>query len=164
MMPFKLIVLVSLWGCTTGLIACANDRANSSNPKTIQPIATKSIAAKSIAAKPIATKEPTSVTTTDPNQSVSSEQPNPQSTQSTPAKAMVIEGTVEQVMESYPLQLTVTTNSGRYFVSLQANTIVAQQDKTVEQGTLKPGTHVQITGQQPANADMALVAQKIQIR
>jgi hypothetical protein len=144
-MKSKLLVVSSLLGISALLLACTSYRANSLDSS--------------------ATKEPAIVTTADPNQSVSSDDavvsPN---IVTTPRNVMVIEGTIEQVMESFPLQLTVTTNSGRYFVSLQSSTAVIQQGKTVEQGVLKPGTAVQITGNQSSGADMALIAQTIQIQ
>lgn len=101
----------------------------------------------------------------DPNQSVSSDQSVPLPASAvTPPIAMNIEGTVEQVMETSPLQLTVTTNSGRYYVALQPNTAVTQQGNTVHPGSLKPGVRVHISGQSSNFDSMALTAQAIEIR
>lgn len=135
--------LISFLGISCLLLACTSYRANSSDSS--------------------ATKEPAIVTTADPNQSVSSDNAARSPITSAP-KSMMIEGQIEQVMESFPLQLTVTTNSGRYFVSLQANTAIVQQGKTVAPTSLQPGTRVQISGRQAANAEMTLVAQNIQIQ
>jgi hypothetical protein len=112
-----------------------------------------------------ATKEPAAMSSYDPNQSVSSDQSvSLPPTTLTPQVAMIIEGTVEQVMETSPLQLTVATNSGRYYVALQPSTVVAQQGNTVNPGGLKPGVRVHISGQ-PSNFDnMALTAQAVEIR
>jgi hypothetical protein len=112
-----------------------------------------------------AAQEPAAMSTYDPNQSVSSDQfVSPLSAATTPEVAMIIEGTVEQVMETSPLQLTVTTNSGRYHVALQSNTAVTQQDKTVNSGILKPGVRVSISGQPSSFDSMALTAQAVEIR
>ncbi|PSB15309.1 hypothetical protein C7B65_24665 [Phormidesmis priestleyi ULC007] len=143
-MRLKGIGLSSLLGVSVFLLACTSYQANSSDLSV--------------------TQEPAIVTHVDPNEAVSSDDavfPNPVTT---PRKAMMIEGTVEQVMESFPLQLTVTTDSGRYFVSLQSNTSVMRQGKTVAPGTLTPGIRVQITGNQSPIEETALVAQTIQIR
>lgn len=120
---------------------------------------------KSCQAAPSAAKEPATMSTYDPNQSVSSDQSvSLPPTAATPQAVMIIEGTVEQVMETSPLQLTVTTNSGRYYVALQPSTAVTQQGNTVNPGSLKPGVHVHISGQ-PSNFDnMALTAQAVEIR
>jgi hypothetical protein len=110
-------------------------------------------------------KESAAMSSYDPNQSVSSEQfVSLPLTAVTPPVAMIIEGTVEQVMETSPLQLTVTTDSGRYYVALQSSTAVTQQGHTVNPDGLKPGVCVHINGQ-PSNFDnMALTAQDIKIR
>lgn len=141
---FSGMVVGSLIGTSCLLLACTNYQAHSSDSTPM--------------------KEPTIAMTTDPNQSVSSEDATAPSPTSTAPTAMMIEGTIEQVMESFPVQLTVTTNSGRYFVSLQSNTTIVQAGKAMDQFTLKPGQKVQITGTQPATADMALIAQSIQLR
>jgi hypothetical protein len=110
-------------------------------------------------------KEPATMNTYDPNQSVSSDQsvslPN---TAASPQVVMNIEGTVEQVMETSPLQLTVTTNSGRYYVALQPNTAVIQEGKDVNPSRLKPGVRVHISGQSSNFDNMALTAQTVEIR
>lgn len=109
-------------------------------------------------------KDPAVMSTYDPNQLVSSDQPvSRPPTAANPQVAMIIEGTVEQVMETSPLQLTVTTNSGRYYVALQTNTAVSKQGNIVNPSILKPGVRVHINGQ-PSNFDhMALTAQAVEI-
>lgn len=112
-----------------------------------------------------AAKKPAAMNTSDPNQSVSSDQSvSLPPTSAAPQVAMIIEGTVEQVMETSPLQLTVTTNSGRYSVALQPSTTVTQQGNIVNPDGLKPGVRVHISGQ-PSNFDtLSLTAQTIEIR
>jgi hypothetical protein len=112
-----------------------------------------------------AAKESAAMSNYDPNQSVSSDQSVPlPPTAVSPQVAMIIEGTVEQVMETLPLQLTVTTNSGRYYVALQPNTAMTQQGNTADPGGLKPGVRVHISGQSSNFDNMALTAQAIEIR
>jgi len=112
-----------------------------------------------------AAKKPAAMNTSDPNQSVSSDQSVSISpTSAAPQVSMIIEGTVEQVMETSPLQLTVTTNSGRYSVALQPRTTVTQQGNTVNPDGLKPGVRVHINGQLSNFDTMSLTAQTIEIR
>ncbi|NJP08085.1 MAG: hypothetical protein HC866_00260 [Leptolyngbyaceae cyanobacterium RU_5_1] len=144
-MHFNTILWGSLIGVGSLLLACTSYQAAPSPLPTVQ--------------------EPAAMSIYDPNQSVSSDQSvSSTPTAATPQIAMIIEGTVEQVMETSPLQLTVTTNSGRYYVALQANTTVTQQGNTINPWSLKPGVRVQISGQ-PSNFDsMALTAQAVEIR
>jgi hypothetical protein len=100
----------------------------------------------------------------DPNQSTSSDQSAPLSPIATPQTTMSITGTVEQVMETLPLQLTVTTQLGRYYVALQANTLVTRQGKAVNPNSLQPGIRVEISGQPSKFDEMALTAQTIEIQ
>lgn len=140
----KTIVWSSLIGVGSLLLACTNYQAapfRHSNAGDFAPM-----------------------TSYDPNQSVSSDQPvSPPPTAVTPQAAMMIEGTVEQVMETSPLQLTITTNSGRYYVALQPSTVITQQGNSVSPSTLKPGVRVQINGQSSNFDNMALTAQTIEI-
>lgn len=112
-----------------------------------------------------AIKEPVAMNTYDPDQSVSSDDSVSQnSTVVIPQKTMTIEGTIEQVMETSPLQLTVTTNSGRYFVALQDDTTVTQQGNPINPLSLKPGLKVHIEGQQSGGDTQALKAQTLAIQ
>ena len=142
MMQFKLVVLSSLLGLNSLLCACTRDQSTLANPVVLEE----------------------SAIVNDPDQSISSDDAtaSPNLVTTSP-QAMIIEGTIEQVMESWPLQLTVTTRSGRYYVSLQVDTAVTQQGTTIAPERLKPGLQVQITGQ-GASDNMALTAQSIQIQ
>jgi hypothetical protein len=145
MMWFKSIAFVSLVGISSLLLVVCSDRADSLESGTI--------------------KEPAIMNIYDPDQSISSDDAVVSSNiMTTSFEIMTIEGTIEQVMESWPLQLTVITNSGRCYVSLQSETATTQQGKTVAQATLKPGSQVQITGQRASTNNMTLVAQAIQIQ
>ena len=145
MMQFKLVVLSSLLGLNSLLCACARDQSTPVNPVVLE--------------------ESAIVNAYNPDQSVSSDDATvPPNLVTTSPQAMMIEGTIEQVMESWPLQLTVTTRSGRYYVSLQADTAITQQGTTIAPEKLKPGLQVQITGQGASIDNMALTAQSIQIQ
>lgn len=110
-------------------------------------------------------KESATMNTSDPNRSISSDDSvSPNSDIVIPQKTMIIEGTIEQVMETSPLQLTITTNSDRYYVALQDNTTVTQQGNAVNPLSLKPGLRVRIEGQQSAEDAKALKAQTLVIQ
>ena len=59
---------------------------------------------------------------------------------------MVIEGTIIEVMESYPLQLIVQTREGQYYVELLSETRITQAGESINQGNLSPNMQVKITG------------------
>lgn len=59
---------------------------------------------------------------------------------------MIIEGTIVEVMESYPLQLIVQTREGRYYVELLSETRITQAGESINQGNLSPSLQVKITG------------------
>lgn len=104
------------------------------------------------------------MSTYNPSQSVSSDDAGATPAAVLDRQALMIEGNIVQVMESYPLQLMVETNSGRYHVALSSDTRVMQQNQTVEQNQLKTGMHVQIEGQTSSIDDHAMTAQTIQIQ
>lgn len=97
----------------------------------------------------------------DPNQSVSS--PNNPGVSPT-SKAIGIEGKISQVMESFPLQLMVETQDGRYCVALLPETKIAQQGKTVDASNLNPGLTVKIQGLSSAADRLAMAAQAVEIK
>lgn len=59
---------------------------------------------------------------------------------------MIIEGTIVEVMESWPLQLMVQTREGRYYVELLSETRITQAGESINQENLSPNLLVQITG------------------
>jgi hypothetical protein len=110
------------------------------------------------------TPEPTAMSTYNPSQSVSSDDAGAMPAAVLNRQALMIEGNIVQVMESYPLQLIVETSMGRYHVALSNNTRVTQQGQTVEQTQLRTGMHVQIEGQTSSIDDHAMTAQAIEIQ
>lgn len=74
---------------------------------------------------------------------------------------MTIEGSIEHVMETYPLRLTVDARDDRVQVSLRADTDVTHHAQVVDAGRLRPGQLVRIDARRLA--DGALVAVAIEI-
>ncbi|AOX02194.1 hypothetical protein BJP34_24595 [Moorena producens PAL-8-15-08-1] len=77
---------------------------------------------------------------------------------------MIIEGKIVAVMESFPLQLKVETQSGSYSVQLLSDTKITRQGETVDPGKLSPDQKVRIKGQSSASSKSAMTAQTIEIR
>ena len=74
---------------------------------------------------------------------------------------MAIEGSIVEVMESWPLQLTVETEAGRYQVSLLSETTVTREGETVDPGELMPGLRIRVGGQ--SSGANAMTARAIEI-
>ena len=101
------------------------------------------------------------MTNYDPDRSVSS--PNNASVPHT-SQAIAIEGKITQVMESFPLQLMVETQDGRYYVALLPETKITQQGKTLDASNLNPGLKVKIQGLSSAANRSAMTAQAVEIK
>ena len=75
-----------------------------------------------------------------------------------------IQGTIEGVMETWPLQLTVSTGATRYVVSLAPNTVLKRGGRPADARSLRPGARVAVTGERPPRGDAhALVAAVITV-
>jgi hypothetical protein len=110
-------------------------------------------------------KEPTAMTLYDPDQAVSSED-SPAAGSSdfiTPQENVMIEGKISAVLESYPLQLMVETNTGRYHVALLMDTIVQRNEQPIDQNQLQAEMRVQIEGIVSSVDDRAMTAQTIRV-
>ncbi len=59
---------------------------------------------------------------------------------------MNIEGTIVEVMESWPLQLVIQTQSGTQHVVLAPNAAITAKGLSVGPEMLKPGVRVRIDG------------------
>lgn len=79
-------------------------------------------------------------------------------------RKMSIEGTITEVMESWPLQLMVETNAGSYYVELLVDTKITQNGEVVEANRLMPGIQVVITGDASPTQNNAMTAQSIEIK
>lgn len=77
---------------------------------------------------------------------------------------MIISGKIIQVMESWPLQLTVETSSGSYDVQLLEDTKITRQGKTVKSGELSTNMPVKIEGQLSNSNSNAFTASNIEIQ
>ena len=82
----------------------------------------------------------------------------------TPNESMSIEGTIIEVMESWPLQLSVETTDGQYSVELLSETTITKDGNAVDAGSLEPNIQVVITGEASANQDNAMIANSIEIQ
>jgi hypothetical protein len=58
---------------------------------------------------------------------------------------MVIKGKVSHVLETWPLQLVVQTEQGRYDITLSEDTRVVRNQAQVSPGELRPGLTVEIS-------------------
>lgn len=77
---------------------------------------------------------------------------------------VTVEGTITAVMESWPLQLTVSTGTGRYLVSLTPGTAIRRGGRPADARSLRPGFRVVLSGERPAQSDAtALVAGAITV-
>ncbi|NEO72126.1 hypothetical protein [Moorena sp. SIO3H5] len=76
---------------------------------------------------------------------------------------MIIEGKIVAVMESFPLQLKVKTESGSYSVQLLSDTKITRQGETVDPGKLSPKQKVRIKGQSSGSSKSAITAETIEI-
>ena len=75
---------------------------------------------------------------------------------------ITIEGTVTEVMETWPLQLNVASGIRTYAVTLTEGTQVRRRGIACDPGTLRPGQQVDIQGH--SQSAWALVADLISIR
>lgn len=67
------------------------------------------------------------------------------------------------VMESWPLQLTVQTQTALYHVVLRSDTQITQQGKEVNPGSLRPDLPVRIGGQVSSSNPLAMNAEVIEV-
>ncbi len=74
---------------------------------------------------------------------------------------MVIEGTIIDVMETWPLQLSVDTGDGVCQVALGETTAVTSEGRPAEPARLLPGRPVRIEGE--ASTLRAMKAARIEI-
>lgn len=78
-------------------------------------------------------------------------------------ESMIIEGKIFEVMESWPLQLTLKTQTGRYHVELLTETTIVREGETVNPGMLKPELKVRVEGQRSVSNKIAIIAHTIEI-
>ena len=77
-------------------------------------------------------------------------------------ETMTIEGTIAEIMESWPLQLTVDAADGTIHVALLEETIITQNGESVAPGALTNGQKVRIEGE--STGPNAMLAQSIEIQ
>ena len=74
---------------------------------------------------------------------------------------MQLEGKIEGVMESWPLQLAATKGSERYHVQLLLETTITKKGVEVVASVLQPGVRIRIEG--TSTKVRAMTAQKIEV-
>jgi len=80
------------------------------------------------------------------------------------SEPMIVEGQITEVMESWPLQLVVETQTGRYHIQLLEETKIIQEGQAVNPEILKPGMRVQVKGQGSESNQLAMTAEAIEIK
>lgn len=76
---------------------------------------------------------------------------------------MTLEGVVVGVMESFPLQLSVTADGVVHHVALTEQTRVLRKGARVDPGEIGPSARLRITGRSRPGAERALAADAIEI-
>ncbi len=76
---------------------------------------------------------------------------------------MIIEGKIVELMESWPLQLSVETEMGLYHVELLDETKVIQAKRMVSPGNLSLHLHIKVKGYSSSETSSAMLAQEITI-
>lgn len=79
---------------------------------------------------------------------------------------VTIQGIILDVMETWPLQMIVSTGSQRYLVSLTEDTRIAKAGRTVSADVLRRGMRITISGHRSSEALMqtdTLIADSIVI-
>lgn len=75
----------------------------------------------------------------------------------------MLEGTILEVMESWPLQLLLESGASRYSVGLTEATVVMRRGQPVGAGELLPGLFVRIIGKTSPADGAAVCADRIEI-
>lgn len=71
---------------------------------------------------------------------------------------MVIEGMVVDVMETWPLQLTLLSAESQFHITLTMDTSVTQDGKEVGMQRIRPGQHARILGKRIGDQGIAAEA------
>ena len=74
-----------------------------------------------------------------------------------------IRGVIASVMESWPLQLSITSDSERVSIALTENTEIGQGGRRVPAGDLRVGQFVRIEGKITSQDPAAVTAYRLEI-
>ena len=80
-----------------------------------------------------------------------------------PGDSLVIEGTIAEVAESWPLQLIVATKTDRVHVALTPDTTITRLGERSRPGELVPNLRVRIAGLRSGASATAMTARTIEI-
>jgi hypothetical protein len=75
----------------------------------------------------------------------------------------IISGKIQEVMESYPIQLMVDVHGTIYHMGLLEETIVFKDGKTVTINELVPGVHITAKGDISPSSPRAMMVKKVDI-
>jgi hypothetical protein len=76
---------------------------------------------------------------------------------------MIIEGKIVNVMESWPLQLQVETQSGRYHVLLLSQTVITREGQKINPKELNTNLQVLVKGQESGENQLSMITHEIEI-
>ena len=73
---------------------------------------------------------------------------------------IILNGTIDEIMETFPLRLRVLTQSGLKFIQLEEDTSVLSTEGLIDAGALKPGQSIRVFG---FPSDSLFIARRIEI-
>lgn len=76
---------------------------------------------------------------------------------------MIIKAKVLHVMESWPLQLIVEGDEGKFEIALELNTKVTRQNHKVNPKDIVPGINIRADGDSPTGNKLGMTAKSIEI-
>lgn len=76
---------------------------------------------------------------------------------------MIIKAKVLHVMESWPLQLTVEGDGGKFEIALELDTKVTRQGHRVNPKEIVPGINIRANGDSPTSNKFGMTAKSIEI-
>lgn len=75
---------------------------------------------------------------------------------------MTIDGTVVDVMETWPLQLSVRSHTGLVPIALSDTTVITSRGRPAGAGAIRPGTTVQVEGEHLGTPTM--IVRRVDVR
>lgn len=77
---------------------------------------------------------------------------------------MIIDGTVVDVMETWPLQLSIQTADGLFHVVLSESTVITAEGRAVDAGAVRPGMAIEVRGESSGAQRMAAECVNVRYR
>ena len=76
---------------------------------------------------------------------------------------MRVEGTITEVLESWPPEVRVETSDGTFYVALREDTEIVQGGTAGGLGDLAPGVRARFVGQETGGVSSAMTADRVEI-